>query len=183
MTDSEFGLAPQHGGLSRRELIKRGAVVGGVVWAAPVIDSFTSRAVAGSFPVGAFPCSYATIIFSVNGGPAVAVKLNDPTVGCNLLNTDGMYKSENLGPVCNGVQYAVDANNVLTANGTEIPIAPSGSCSLFTISGCTVTASSGVSILFVLIHDGSITNGDLVSGTTICGPGSSFTVPAGDCGC
>jgi len=35
-------------GLSRRDLIKRGAVVGGVVWAAPVVQSLSSPAFAGT---------------------------------------------------------------------------------------------------------------------------------------
>jgi hypothetical protein len=34
--------------ISRRGLIKAGAIVGGTVWVAPVIDSFTSRAAAQS---------------------------------------------------------------------------------------------------------------------------------------
>jgi hypothetical protein len=34
--------------ISRRRLIKAGAIVGGTVWVAPVIDSFTSRAAAAS---------------------------------------------------------------------------------------------------------------------------------------
>jgi hypothetical protein len=38
---------------SRRSLIKAGAIVGGTVWLAPVIDSFTSRAAAASsIPTG-----------------------------------------------------------------------------------------------------------------------------------
>jgi len=36
--------------ISRRTLIKGSAVVGATVWAAPVVESFTSRAFAGSLP-------------------------------------------------------------------------------------------------------------------------------------
>jgi hypothetical protein len=36
--------------ISRRNLIKAGAVVGGAVWVAPVIDSFESKAAAQSLP-------------------------------------------------------------------------------------------------------------------------------------
>ena len=35
-------------GISRRRVIKRGAIVGGAVWMAPVIDSFVTRAAATS---------------------------------------------------------------------------------------------------------------------------------------
>jgi hypothetical protein len=38
----------QRSGISRRDLIRRGAIVGGAVWVAPVIQSLTSRAMAGS---------------------------------------------------------------------------------------------------------------------------------------
>jgi len=51
--DDETGV-PAKPGFSRRDLIKRGAVVGTVVWAAPVIDSFVSSAsAAGSGVCGA----------------------------------------------------------------------------------------------------------------------------------
>lgn len=42
-------------GITRRDIIKAGAVVGGAVWVAPVIDSFVSRAAAGSVPPGSGP--------------------------------------------------------------------------------------------------------------------------------
>jgi hypothetical protein len=35
-------------GLTRRDLLKRGAVIGGLIWTAPVIQSVTSRAFAAS---------------------------------------------------------------------------------------------------------------------------------------
>jgi hypothetical protein len=187
MDESEVGIVTEEaGGLSRRDLIKRGAVVGGIVWAAPVIDSFASKAFAGSRPPGSFPCSYALIVFTINGGSPVAVKLNDPNLGCNLSDEDGMYGTETLGAPCNGVQYAIDANNHITAGGTLVPAATGNACSLFTINGSSVTADSSVNILFVLIHDGSFGHscsaGTVANGTTICGPGSGFQVPTGCCG-
>ena len=36
--------------ISRREVLRRGAVIGGVLWAAPAIQSFTNAAAAGSPP-------------------------------------------------------------------------------------------------------------------------------------
>jgi hypothetical protein len=41
--------------ISRRSLIKAGAVVGGAVWVAPVIDSFVTRAAAQSGPSQSIP--------------------------------------------------------------------------------------------------------------------------------
>lgn len=37
-------------GISRRNLIKGGVIVGGTLWVAPVVESFTSKAYAGSLP-------------------------------------------------------------------------------------------------------------------------------------
>jgi hypothetical protein len=170
---------------SRRSLLKAGAIVGGTVWVAPVIDSFVSRAAAASLPP--FPCSYANIIFTL-GTTQYVIKLNNPNVGCNLLNTDGSFSSETFSP-CNSVTYGVDSNNVLsTVSGSlfsEIPAGPPGACSHFTINGRTVSWDGAVTVQFVLIHDGSFGKGTcagtLTNGTTICAPSGSFTVPSGCC--
>ena len=45
------------GGLSRRALIRRGAIIGGVVWAAPVVQSMTSPAFAAGSQVHHDPCT------------------------------------------------------------------------------------------------------------------------------
>jgi hypothetical protein len=45
------------GGLSRRALIRRGAIIGGVVWAAPVVQSMTSPAFAAGSEVTHDPCT------------------------------------------------------------------------------------------------------------------------------
>ena len=50
-----------HAQFSRRSLIKAGAIVGGSVWVAPVIDSFTSRAAAAS---SAFQYSFVALIYT-----------------------------------------------------------------------------------------------------------------------
>ena len=50
-----------HRQVSRRSLIKAGAIVGGSVWVAPVIDSFTSRAAAAS---SSFSYSFVALIYT-----------------------------------------------------------------------------------------------------------------------
>jgi len=57
-------------GLSRRDLIKRGAVVGGVVWAAPVVQSLTSPAFAGT-PGGGECENFFRFKFNVVDGVAI----------------------------------------------------------------------------------------------------------------
>jgi hypothetical protein len=178
----EDEVTPVSRGWKRRDVMIKGAVAGGILWAAPVVESFTSRAYASTAgSLAGFPCSYATIIFTDPslGSGSFAIKINDPNPGCNLTNTDGSYKGQNLGPVCNGVQYAVDANNeLMIANGADIPAATGSACSLFSINGCTITATGANTVIqFVLVHDGSINNGTLVNGTTFCAPsGNSFTI-------
>jgi hypothetical protein len=185
-------------GLSRRTLIKGGAMVGGLVWAAPVIDSFTSPASATS---GApFACSYALVVFSL-GGTTYAVKFGQNAISCSDTNTDGDYKNSVVG-VCGNTTYAIDANNNITQSvsggaATEIPPYGGDCGQLFTINpgGCSVTgntvAAGTPTILFVLVHDGSFGKtpggpeaggGTLQLGTSMCGSGSSFTITGG-CGC
>jgi hypothetical protein len=185
--------------VSRRTLIKGGAIAGGMVWAAPVIDSFVSAASAGS-AVG-FPCSYATIFYTLSGSSTVyAVKLNDPSSGCNNTNTDGSYGPNDPNVfTCGSLTFGVDQNNdwETTSGGTTTTTTP-GSCTTagVTVNGSTVTVSgSGVTVIAVLLHDGSLQNSStcvaaataagwtgISLGAFKCNPGSSFTVPAGCCG-
>lgn len=48
---NEKELAQGEGGVSRRDLLRRGAIVGGLVWAAPVIQSIRSPAFAQVSPI------------------------------------------------------------------------------------------------------------------------------------
>jgi hypothetical protein len=47
----------QRSGISRRDLIRRGAIVGGAVWVAPVIQSITSRAMAATATYACCQCT------------------------------------------------------------------------------------------------------------------------------
>lgn len=194
--------------ISRRKLMQAGAIVGGTVWVAPVIDSFVTPAAAASV---AFPCSYADIIFYFaddTNKTLYCIKLNDPNDGCNLNNADGSYSGTvlNSAAACGGTYYGVNSNDKLsTVSGpsasdtfTVIPPAPStdpgvttnppSTCSYFTM-GSTVSWTSAVVVTFVLLHDGSFSGkngvcpkGNLKNGEYICAPSSSFSVPAGCCG-
>ncbi len=53
-------------GISRRDLIKKGAVAGAVFWSVPVIESVTSRAAAQSGCVS-FNASWLYVIYTYNG--------------------------------------------------------------------------------------------------------------------
>jgi hypothetical protein len=65
--NEEVSASPGAAGLDRRDFVKRTAIVGGMVWAAPIISSIGSPAFAGT-PVGT--CSISNIQFLlVNNGP------------------------------------------------------------------------------------------------------------------
>ena len=72
MTDDTTG----NSGLSRRDLIKRGAIMGGVVWAAPAVTSMASPAFASSPPPNGctdkfrFKIDYGQTSFSTPSSPS-----------------------------------------------------------------------------------------------------------------
>jgi hypothetical protein len=71
-------------GLTRRDLIKRGAVAGGVIWAAPVIESLVSPAYAfGSCPAGQ---TLKRLDFKLLGGGPTC-QTNALSTSCNLLSS------------------------------------------------------------------------------------------------
>jgi hypothetical protein len=182
-TESGVPEQAQAPGLTRRRLMQRGAVVGAVVWSTPVIESLTNKAFAstGSPAPGGFACSYTDVVFMLDGAGPYVVKFNQKASTCSDDNTDGMYGGGNVGPACGGVQYGVSDNNEITGNGNVIPAAPSGTCANhFTVSadGKSFSADSHVTILFVLVHDGSIKTGTVANGTTFCSPGNDVPLPS-----
>jgi len=57
--------------ISRRSVIKAGAIVGGTVWVAPVIDSFVNRAAAQSNPACAGRTCATFTVYCNGGSPCV----------------------------------------------------------------------------------------------------------------
>jgi hypothetical protein len=154
-----------------------------------VIESFTSRAFAGSIGPGAFACSYALVVFAI-GGKTYAVKFKGNQTTCAETNTDGMYT----GAVgnCGGTAFTI-SGNMITLNGSAVTPDPLGTCTTagdwtITNNGQTVNAGNSITILFALVHDGSFGNAYPNSGpgqggialdhaATFCNPGSSFVAP------
>src|SRR3954465_15423165 len=91
-------------GLSRRQMIKAGAIAGAAAWTAPVIiDSLASPAAAssGALPTG---CSYALFVFYVNGqGPYIG-RIQQGSASCTFTNSTSSDSSFN-SYVCNGHTY------------------------------------------------------------------------------
>lgn len=175
-------------GVSRRTLLKGAAVVGGTVWVAPVIESFTNRAAAASGPANdTFACSYALLVYQDTNGGIFAVKYaqtNTPAGSCASLDTDGSYKGEIW--QCGSIWYMIDQNNQInystdynsvTGTGTWTLI-PGGDCSNFLASGTSITYTGSGTWLFALIHGGPTSPDD-----GVCNPGAAnvsvtFTCPS-----
>jgi hypothetical protein len=163
-------VATERSGLTRREMIRNAAAAGAVAWTAPVIiDSLASPAAAAT-PGPGFPCSYASIVFTIDGGSPVAVKIKINTTTCELTNqTSG---DGNFTQLCNDATYSNSCSgNAICRDSSAVPAATS--CP-FTVNGGTVTANSGVSILFVVVHDATAFN-------SLCGPMTQFTAEKPDC--
>ena len=164
----------QREGISRRSLIKRAAATGAVAWAAPtIIDSIASPAAAIT---GGFPCSYVTIVYTLNGTGPFAIKIIQDATTCQLTNAtsgDGTFTAS-----CGGVTYDNNsgAGNPIRGDGTVIP---AGASCPFTISGGQVTAGAGVSILFAIVHQGNCPGGTGNFCAPICGPATQITANCG----
>lgn len=174
-------------GISRRDLIKKGAVAGAIVWTVPLIESVPAYAATGS-PGGVTTCSYIAIVYTYTTtdssgktsvvGP-VANKF-DQTTGCNPNGTSG---DATFCYTCNGVTYsgggpgAIPVQTSTTAAPVPVTV-PSGPCPspYFYFSGGKVIPMPGVTILFAVAHNGTFSGGTtttqpyatLATGTGLC---------------
>jgi hypothetical protein len=150
---------PAKKGLGRRDLIKKGAVAGAIIWAVPMIESVPAYASTGSTVSSA--CSFFVLVYTVNGaGPYADRVSSDGSCGGNSTNNDlkggwcwtcptTTNTYDNLGADSNGIRL----------NGTELPSSGCTSSSgYFNVSGNTITPSSAknVVIQFAVAHAGSL---------------------------
>lgn len=164
-------------GIDRRTLIKRTAAVGAVAWAAPtIIGSLASPAGAVT---GGFPCSYAIVVVKLANNSVVAVKINTGATACSNDNTTS--GDAGFSVACpSGVTYSGGTSSCsgtaicqkIGANPATVVPANSGACPV-TVNGGQVTATSGNTILFSIVHDGSCA-GHFCPGQC----GGNFTAPA-----
>lgn len=95
----------ERGGLSRRSLITKGAAAGGVLWAAPVIESFVSKAAAAS---SGLTCQYAFLIYQHGGNASNTFYLKfllGSQGTCD--NTEAMNPNCSFSMTCGGVTYSI----------------------------------------------------------------------------
>jgi hypothetical protein len=148
MTDDERGR------LTRRSLITKGAAAGGVLWAAPVIESFTSKAAAQSGTT--LTCHCVTIFYAHSNGTISAVTFQQGSDGKKSCTDDASCCNGSV--TCGGVTYSVVAGVASYGSaGTTTPTANGGACTgQFSISGgVTITGGSSNTILAGLSTNGT----------------------------
>ncbi|HWG73774.1 MAG TPA: hypothetical protein VG184_06940 [Acidimicrobiales bacterium] len=114
-----MGLTEHH--ISRRDVIKKGAVAGAILWSAPVIESVTSRAAAGSHSctsTGSFNASYVFVVFTntVNGVTTTYFTgINSSGCGQQNANNQGDFCVQ-----CGGVYYYLHTFSGSSGTSTAI---------------------------------------------------------------
>ena len=143
-----MGVTEHH--ISRRDVIKKGAVAGAIFWSAPVIESVVSRAAAQS------------------GGISLAASYIFVEYTCTANGTTTTYYVKFSGSICEVPTFG---------NGNPDTACPSytgtgGDCSYFSVSGTATTTT--VSLLGTAPSTCQIT-----SGFASCGPGTGLGCPDG----
>src|SRR5579871_2454244 len=156
-------------GLTRRQLIQRSAIAGGIVWTAPLIDSVVSSAAAVSHPGLSFPdcgnncprgdfnCSAGFVLFTKTGVPGIFyVKINECTATCGSDSDCGVpvdTKHPYPGGTCNG-NAITDTGHGLSYGGTDATCDNGNCASDVIINGNTVSPGPGIRFLAAVVHDG-----------------------------
>lgn len=144
-------------GLSRRDLIKKGAVAGAVIWTIPMIESVPAYASTGSTISTA--CSYFVLVYTVfdpatqtsttyadrvtNTGSCAGNTTSHDVKWC--YSCDSTHTYDNLG-----------ASDAIRLNGTVLASSGCAANSYFTVSGNTITPNTNVTINFAVAHAGTL---------------------------
>jgi hypothetical protein len=167
------------GGLSRRELIKRGAVIGGAAWTAPLIVESLASPAGAVTGTGLFGCSYATVVFKYNNDPnstPYAVKITGNTCTNENGTSGGASNEFSFGCGSNTFSNTCSGGTEVCMNG-DVVLPNVGTCPV-SGDGTTFVANAGVTILWVGVHDGKCSPGHTCN---FCGPITTFTVNSSDC--
>lgn len=97
--------------ISRRRLIKAGAVVGGAAWVAPVVDSFVTAAAAAS---PAFPFTYKFDLAYVDGILQLTLSLTNTSTVTEDATLSGSFPSPGSGTFSAGFSVAPGATYSVT---------------------------------------------------------------------
>jgi hypothetical protein len=174
MTDDAGTAGNEATGLTRRQLIQRGVVAGGIIWTAPLIESVVSSAGAVSSPghitipdchnscASGVNCSATFVVFQKAGDSTFyVVKIDQCGNTCSTDTKCGVPGGGTFpARTCGGHNFFAG-----TAPMNEIFVDsilnPPATCDVancasdIIISGNTITAGPGITFVFVAVHDGS----------------------------
>lgn len=144
-------------GINRRDLIKKGAAAGAIIWAVPMIESVPAYAATGSTVSSA--CSYFVLVYTINGAGPFADQISS-SGSCGGNSTSADIKGGWCW-TCPGTTDTYDnlggSNNAVRLNGVTLPTSSCTSASgHFIVSGGTITPGPGVVIQFAIAHAGSL---------------------------
>lgn len=143
-------------GLSRRDLIKKGAVAGAIVWTVPMIETVPAYAATGSTISTA--CSYFVLVYTVTN-PLTGVGL---TYADRITNTGSCAGNTTSADVtwcyqCSSGMYDnLAPQNAIRKDGILLASSGCAANSYFTVSGNTITPNANVTIDFAVAHAGSL---------------------------
>jgi hypothetical protein len=158
----------ERSGISRRDILKKGAIAGAVFWSVPVIESVTSAASAtsGCPAAGALQISGAAVIYTVAGSSTVywaAFAANGTTCETTpSVPTDSDWSTAL--NICGGFYVQVTGGTVLYGTSCSKLSTPAVNSTCYfeaTSSGINVTAAgiaAGVNVLIYLFHGGTFPN-------------------------
>lgn len=173
MSEEEFGA---ESGMNRRDLIKRGAMIGGaVVWTAPMVQSIGGVALAthGSPHDGCDCLSYVILFFTLAGSNQ-----------CYQVKYEGQAYT----PECGGRPSQDDARcqtytNALATCGPVCPVPGDALSSGVCVNGTlTITLPTGANITGYVAHDAHVCSSSVAgatgwTGATYGGNTASFPKP------
>lgn len=126
-------------GIDRRTLIKRGAIVGGAVWAAPAITSVGSRAFGQTTTGTPAETNISYILFNaLCGSTTYRVKVEEDGT-CEAGNT---FSAPDCADVSAGT--ATDAENAAFCAGTVTTVNADGTVTVDLPDGCSFTGAARV---------------------------------------
>lgn len=141
-------------GISRRDLIKKGAVAGAIVWTVPFIESVPAYAATGSTVNSA--CSYFILVYTVTNGGQTATY-------ADRIGSDGSCNGSNTSAdvywcyTCPDGNHYDNANANINQNGTPLGTSGCAANTYFNVNGNTITPRlSNVTIIFAMAHAGSL---------------------------
>lgn len=178
--------------VSRRNVLRAAGAAGAAVWVAPVVESFTSYAVAGSAPTLNFGCSWVYVVWENSEGVQYTGWQYDTSTVCN---SDAAYppaggNNSSLSVTCGSTSKTTTYTLKPTGNPPEISYSgyignhtltstyngcPYFSYSVGTSGKTTIQASSSTTILAAFSFAGSNAYGFCPNNNNNS-PKNSFTV-------